>query len=254
MDSHECHWQTVPGSDREGKVLLSEVTRPGQVPYRALLPREIDNLLVPVCLSASHVGWGTIRLEPTWMPLGEASAVACRLAAEHGHGLVAAIDVDRLQQRLIAKGTRISFFNDALNDAQAAWFEAVQRLAVRGFFPSYDARPREVLTEGVAVAWLRAIGYWLDVPRDAGTGNPSEVAHQVPRDSGEAVTAEWFAERSARQVAARHSVESPSAVATRVAGRCRYVARVRSAASRAGGTARHGGPRSRPAWLSTTWS
>ena len=219
MDSHECHWQTVPGSDREGKILLSEVTRPGQVPYRALLPREIDNLLVPVCLSASHVGWGTIRLEPTWMPLGEASAVACRLAAEHRHGLVAAVDVDRLQQRLIARGARISFFNDALDDGRAGWFEAVQRLAVRGFFPSYDARPQEVLTAGVAMAWVRALGYWLDVQGAAEAGgNPSEVARQVPRDSGEAVTAQWFAERSARQIAARrsavrHGAESPSVVA-----------------------------------------
>ena len=231
MDSHECHWETVPGSDREGKILLSEVTRPGQVPYRALLPREVDNLLVPVCLSASHVGWGTIRLEPTWMPLGEASAVACRLAAEDGHGLVAAVDVDRLQRRLLTQGTRISFFNDALEDARAPWFEAVQRLAVRGFFNSYDALPLEPLTERVAAAWVRAIGYWLDIGGGAGDGvtgsvaggDPSQVARQVPPDSGDAVTAEWFAERAARQIAARpiadrrtaagHGTESPPAAA-----------------------------------------
>ena len=223
MDSHECHWETVPGSDREGKILLSEVTRPGQVPYRALLPREIDNLLVPVCLSGSHVGWGTIRLEPTWMPLGEASAVACRLAAEDGHGLVAEVDVDRLQRRLLAQGTRISFFNDALEDARAPWFEAVQRLAVRGFFNSYDARPLEPLTEAVATAWVRAIGYWLDGGEDGATGNPSQVARQVPPDSGDAVTAEWFAQRAAGQIAARriavrhiaagYGTESPAAAA-----------------------------------------
>ena len=228
MDSHECHWETVPGSDREGKILLSEITRPGQVPYRALLPREVDNLLVPVCLSASHVGWGTIRLEPTWMPLGEASAVACRLAAEDGHGLVAEVDVDRLQRRLLAQGTRISFFNDALEDACAPWFEAVQRLAVRGFFNSYDARPLEPLSEGVAAAWVRGIGYWLDVRggSDAGDGvggsvaggDPSQLARQVPADSGAAVTAEWFAERAAEQIAARritagYGTETPPAAA-----------------------------------------
>ena len=219
MDSHECHWETVPGSDREGKILLSEVTRPGQVPYRALLPREIDNLLVPVCLSASHVGWGTIRLEPTWMPLGEASAVACRLAAEQGDGLVAAVDVDRLQRRLLAQGTRLSFFNDALEDARAPWFEAVQRLAVRGFFNSYDARPLEPLSEGVAAAWVRAIGYWLDHGGGGSAADaPSQVATQVPPDSGDAVTAEWFAERAARQIAARriaagYGTESPPAAA-----------------------------------------
>ena len=217
MDSHECHWETVPGSDREGKILLSEVTRPGQVPYRALLPREVDNLLVPVCLSASHVGWGTIRLEPTWMPLGEASAVACRLAAEDGHGLVAAVDVDRLQRRLLAQGTRISFFNDALEDGGAAWFEAVQRLAVRGFFNSYDARPLEPLTESVAAGWVRALGHWLDVEGGADAaghipeGTSSQVARQIPPDSGPAATAEWFAERSATQIAARQGTESPAA-------------------------------------------
>ena len=229
MDSHECHWQTVAGSDREGKILLSEVTRPGQVPYRTMLPREVDNLLVPVCLSASHVGWGSIRLEPTWMPLGEASAVACRLAAEDGHGRVAEVDVDRLQRRLLAQGTRISFFNDALEDARAPWFEAVQLLAVRGFFNSYDARPLELLSEGVAAAWVRALGYWLDIGEGSGVGegeigpatggDPSRVARQVPQDSGDAVTAEWFAERAARQIAARpiadrriaagHGSESP---------------------------------------------
>ena len=222
------------------------------MPYRALLPREIDNLLVPVCLSASHVGWGTIRLEPTWMPLGEASAVACRLAAEHRHGLVAAVDVDRLQQRLIARGARISFFNDALDDGRAGWFEAVQRLAVRGFFPSYDARPQEVLTAGVAMAWVRALGYWLDVQGAAETGgNPSEVARQVPRDSGEAVTAQWFAERSARQIAARRIADPPSVVAGEL-----LAAANASAASgpllRGRLADRDGGPRPRPAGLSTT--
>ena len=219
MDSHECHWQTVPGSDREGKILLSEVTRPGQVPYRALLPREIDNLLVPVCLSASHVGWGTIRLEPTWMPLGEASAVACRLAAEDGHGLVAEVDVDRLQRRLLAQGTRISFFNDALEDARAPWFEAVcNGLPCAGFSTPTTPVPQEPLTEGVAAAWVRAIGYWLDSGEDGATSNPSQVARQVPPDSGDAVTAEWFAERAAGQIAARqlaprHGTESPAAAA-----------------------------------------
>ena len=59
------------GSLNDGKFLLSEATRPSQVPYRCLLPEDLDNLLVPVCLSATHVGWGTLRLEPVWMHLGE---------------------------------------------------------------------------------------------------------------------------------------------------------------------------------------
>ena len=84
LDSHECHWDTVGGSSREGKILMTELTRPGQVPYRCLLPREIDNLLVPGCCSASHVGWGTIRVEPTMVPIGEAAGIAAAQAAPTG--------------------------------------------------------------------------------------------------------------------------------------------------------------------------
>lgn len=65
MDSHECRTHRQYASLGDGKFLLSEKTRPSQIPYRCLLPLDIDNLLVPVCLSCTHVGWGTLRLEPT---------------------------------------------------------------------------------------------------------------------------------------------------------------------------------------------
>ncbi len=80
LDSHACTTSTVPGSDHEGKMILAAETRPAQIPYRCLLPHEFDNLLVTTCLSASHVGWGTIRLEPVWMHVGESAAFAISLA------------------------------------------------------------------------------------------------------------------------------------------------------------------------------
>ncbi|MDR1282470.1 MAG: FAD-dependent oxidoreductase [Opitutaceae bacterium] len=80
LDSHACTTATVPGSDHEGKLLLADKTRPAQIPFRCLLPRELDNLLVTTCLSASHVGWGTIRLEPVWMHIGESAAFAISLS------------------------------------------------------------------------------------------------------------------------------------------------------------------------------
>lgn len=45
--------------------IASQVTRPSQVPYRSLLPKDLDNLLVPIPLSATHVAFGTILLEST---------------------------------------------------------------------------------------------------------------------------------------------------------------------------------------------
>ena len=76
---------------------------PYQIPYRALLPKrgQCDNLLVPVCLSASHVALGSIRVEPTWIMLGQSAGVAAALAATEG---VACHDLpyDRLRERLLA--------------------------------------------------------------------------------------------------------------------------------------------------------
>ena len=67
MDSHEVSEERQVSSDADGLFLLSELTRPGQIPYRCLLDRTLKNLLVPTCISASHVGWGTIRLESVFM-------------------------------------------------------------------------------------------------------------------------------------------------------------------------------------------
>jgi hypothetical protein len=62
MDSHSCTTDSRPGVKYDGKLILTEQSRPSQIPYRALLPRELDNMLVPVCLSATHIAWGAIRL------------------------------------------------------------------------------------------------------------------------------------------------------------------------------------------------
>jgi len=75
------------------------------IPYRAITPKagECTNLLVPVCASASHVAFCTIRLEPTWMHLGEATGIAAAMAGKSGKS-VQAIDVKSLQARLLKLG------------------------------------------------------------------------------------------------------------------------------------------------------
>jgi hypothetical protein len=78
---------------------------PYPVPYRALVPRRDDcrNLVVPVCLSASHVAFSSVRMEPQYLMLGHVAGLAAARAVASGRA-VQAVDVPALQDALRAAG------------------------------------------------------------------------------------------------------------------------------------------------------
>ena len=137
----------------EGELLLNHVTFPGQISYRTMLPEGLDNLLVPVCASSSHIGWGAIRLEPTWMSMAEAAAHAAVLGWRTDTP-PARIDPDRLVRLLAERRVMLSFFNDVEVDPGEPWWPAVQYLGTQGFFGSYEADPFGIVTEPVAAAFF----------------------------------------------------------------------------------------------------
>ena len=105
----ERTWRYLPEYVREAAVFnegyLSVSVPPYPIPYRSLTPRREDaeNLLVPLCLSASHVAFGSVRMEPTLMLLGHAAGVAAAQAARR-EVAVQDVDVDELQIALRARG------------------------------------------------------------------------------------------------------------------------------------------------------
>jgi hypothetical protein len=153
LDSVACLPRTAPGgSSADGIFFLGEETRPAQVPYRAILANEIENLLVPVAISASHVGWGSIRLEPVWMQLGESAGHAAALAVK-GRTTPAKLDPDLLIRKLANSRVMISFFNDVDVTSDDPRVPAAQYFGTKGFFANYNARPAEPLSEAVRDVW-----------------------------------------------------------------------------------------------------
>jgi hypothetical protein len=111
IDSHDC--QRVARGDgevvNEGTIFPKRdpATKRGpayQVPYRAITPQpaECANLLVPVALSATHVAYSSIRVEPAWMVIGQSAGIAAALAAKEGVD-VQRLDYAKLRERLLAQ-------------------------------------------------------------------------------------------------------------------------------------------------------
>jgi hypothetical protein len=106
IDSHNVQRYVTPDGavQNEGDIGVS-TNGPYSIAYGALVPRrgQADNLLVPVCVSSSHIAFGSIRMEPVFMVLGQSAATAAALAID---GAVAVQDVayGQLRERLLKDG------------------------------------------------------------------------------------------------------------------------------------------------------
>lgn len=105
MDSHNCCRFVKDGKVlNEGDVQVGGFP-PYPIPYRAIRPRaaECQNLLVPVCLASSHIAYGSARMEPVFMVLGESAAFAAAMAIDKNVA-VQEIDYPKLRTQLSDAG------------------------------------------------------------------------------------------------------------------------------------------------------
>lgn len=108
LDSHVVRRVVIDGTiwDEGGFYLWWSDGYP--ISYRAILPKqqEAANLLVPVCVSASHAAFGSIRMEPTYMILGQSAATAAALAIDYEYDLQQ-VPYDLLRTQLLSDGQRL---------------------------------------------------------------------------------------------------------------------------------------------------
>jgi hypothetical protein len=101
MDSHNCQRIVKNGHvENEGDVQVG--VKPYPISYRSLVPKvgQCENLFVPVCLSATHIAYGSIRMEPVFMILGQSAATAAHFALAEKIP-VQAVDYQKLRARLL---------------------------------------------------------------------------------------------------------------------------------------------------------
>ena len=102
VDSHNAQRYVKPDGyvQNEGDIGVS-TKKPYSISYRSLIPRkeECQNLLVPICVSSSHIAYGSIRMEPVFMILGQSAATAASLAIDEDVS-VQDVSYEQLRQQL----------------------------------------------------------------------------------------------------------------------------------------------------------
>jgi hypothetical protein len=141
--------------------MMREITRPYHIPYGIIVPRDVDGLLVPVAASTTHLAFSSIRLEPTWMAIGQAAGVAAHLALA-SNVPVRQVNIAQMQRLLLERGQVLTYFKDL--DSADPSFQAMQFLGTKGFFQDYHARSTDPLEYSQADEWLKLVAPELKLP------------------------------------------------------------------------------------------
>ena len=121
--------------------VFNRYVQPYQIPYRVILPADVDGLLVSCAVSATHVAFSSLRMEPTWMAIGQAVGIAAAISAKLGKAL-RGIPVEELQRKLHLQGAKTIYVTDT--EPGDTHFTILQYFGTKGFFhelPEHENQP-----------------------------------------------------------------------------------------------------------------
>ena len=156
LDSHAARKRETGRVHLDG--FISYPTAVYTVPLGVILPRKVDNLLLPVPVSGSHIGFSTLRMEPCWMALGQAAGITASLAIDRKTS-VRAVDIAILQDILIREKATLIYYRDVRPEDKD--FPMVQYLGLRGYLNEWDADLQKVVDEATLRNWEKLCGFKL---------------------------------------------------------------------------------------------
>jgi hypothetical protein len=130
------------------------------VPFGVMLPKDLDNLLFPVPVSGSHIGFSTLRMEPCWMAIGQAAGIAASMSIDSKVKLKN-LDLSVLQDRLIGQKATLIYYKDITPDDPD--FKMVQYMGLRGYLPGWEARLSAAIDDSTAQLWRSISGIEMNV-------------------------------------------------------------------------------------------
>ncbi len=155
IDSHAIRKREPGRVHLDGFLGLAIITKPYQVPFGVMVPEKVDGLLTPVPVSATHMGFGTLRMEPCWMAMGHAAGVAAHQAIAE-NVTPRHIHLPALQTALLAQKAVLIYLRDV--PQTHPHYAALQKAGCLGFFPELDACPSDAIDAATARAWAQKAG------------------------------------------------------------------------------------------------
>ncbi len=165
MDSHAVRVKTDndPRHMGEGEWWLFHRTPVYQIPFGIIVPKSLDNVFVTTAVSSTHVSFGTFRMEPVRMALGEAGGVAAVIVVKEGKAN-REVSVREVQEALLPRMSNplgdpyimLHFYPDL--DSKSPNYYALQFMAVRGFLPTgAEFKANAPTTRGEMARWMELL-------------------------------------------------------------------------------------------------